>query len=147
MTALVADRLDLVEVAMSCEPHDYSPACVRRYLRRYHELAASADGLRGIRYDGDRILHSGERDPHKCAHIKSDLDQSLGWLHTVDQRAAWLVFEHYVGWEGKTVDTATLADRYDLAQSSIHRIITASIREMAEQLGWREMPETAEDAA
>lgn len=137
MSAQRADRY-LVEVRMA-EPYDYSPDKLRRYLRRYHEFADMADGLRGIRYDGEKILHSGERDPHKAAHIKADIDSALGWLQTRDGRAAWLVFEHYVGWESKTVDTATLADRYDLAQSSIHRIITAAIREMAEQLGWREV--------
>lgn len=151
MSALRNDLVEyarLLEVpAMIAEPNDYSPAHVRRYLRRYHELAALADGLRGIRYDGEKILHSGERDPHKSAHIKADIDQAIGWLQQMDQRAALLVFEHYVGWGGKITDTATLADRYDLAQSSIHRIITAGIREMSEQLGWREMPEEAIDAA
>lgn len=117
--------------------HDYAPDRLRRYLRRYHEIALMADDARGIRYDGDRV-HRG-RDPLRDATIKSDVDLALGWLQTMDQRAALFVFEHYIGWGDDPARrlTANIADRFDLSQSQVHRIITAAIREMSEYLGYR----------
>ena len=117
---------------------DYSPAQLRSYLRRYHEIAARCDGAHAIRYDSDRIAHTVAPDPMRNVHLKRDIDSALGWLQTMDSRSAVVVFEHYVGIKGnKPVDTADLADHYGMSQRQVHRMISTSIDEMAWFLGWR----------
>lgn len=144
MSALPNDLVEyarLREVFMIAEPNDYSPDRLRKYLRRYNELAAMADGVRGIRYDGDQRAQTGDRDPLRNLHIKVSIDLALGWLQSLDQRSAWLIYRHYLC----GVMTADLAEECELSQRTLHRVISSAIQEMATFLGWRQPVEPANE--
>jgi hypothetical protein len=134
MSLRMVDRSYLVEVPMSIEPHDYSPDRVRKCLQRYPEIAAKCSEVKSQRFDPDLPPARSKPEQWRYVNTKRDIDEAIGWLQTMDQRAAELVFLHYV----ELKDTASLADRFELAQSSIHRIISSGIKEMAWKLGWRE---------
>lgn len=140
MVAISSSRL--VEVLMITEQGDYAPDKLRRYLRRYHEIAMLADGAHGIRYDRDERGRTDERDPMKNAHIKRDLDAAIGWLQMMDFRAAEMVAAHYIDLK----ECADVADRFDISQRTVHRVISSSIQEMAGFLGWRKPATEPQDA-
>lgn len=115
----------------------YSPAQLRRYLRSYATLRVTADGVRGLAYDGDRVLRSAAFvDPWHAAHILSDLDRALLWLSQLNQdpMTAAMLCDHYQ----KHQLTADIADAWGISQRTVHYRMSDGIRRMSRFLGWVE---------
>lgn len=117
------------------DPHDYAPAQLTRYLKRYHELAALCDEVKAITYTTEPFGSDGVDRQWEYARIKRDLDKALLWLHQVnaDPIAANYIVDHYV--DGKL--PADIADAEGISQKSVNRYISRGIDAMAEHLGWR----------
>ena len=113
---------------------DWTPQLVRQALRRYPEYRATADRIRALSYDGDKIL-GGTPDPWRVTHVLCDLDQAISHVWTLDHnhRRARLIHEHYrLGRE-----TADVADNHGISQRWTHQLISEGIMDIAKFLGWR----------
>lgn len=127
----------------------WTPQKVRRTLERYHELRATCDGVRAIRYHDEPRHHGGDQWATSDKLVSIDL--ALAWLSQLgnDPQAYEVICLRYI--DG--FSTATIAEEIGMPQGgrptdrrgesirTVHRAIEDGISMMAWRLGYQRRQE------